>query len=467
MLRSGVQRGLLIGKRLQSSFAHQARDVLTHQDATLSEIKNGVRVISVSNNKPVTTLGVWIDSGSRYETEGTNGVAKVLEQLLYKGSAKRSSKQLQQDLAKYGARLNSYTNREQTVFLVQVENQNVEPVAEILGDVLRNPKIDAADVEAAKQVVLKQLEEVETNYEEVAWDYLHLTAFQDTPLGLSPYGTSDSIKSIDRQQVIDFADDHYKGDRIVIGAVGALSHGQVESFSQRFFGDISNEYKQRIPPPLGIRFTGSEFQYRDDDIPYLYFNVAVEGVPAGHPDALALQLATQLTGQWDITHGTDINAPSKAVQNISQLHGLKSYEPFSVNYADTGLFGARIVVDGHHQDDATAAVSAIQRQWKHQATGLTDEEVDRAKKQLATVLLGQLQNGTNLANYLATQVLHTSEAVQYGELEERIRKLTASNVREAISRHVYDRDLAVSGVGKTEALPSYIQLRYAQSWWRL
>lgn len=75
-----------------------------------------------------------------------------------------------------------------------------------------------------------------------------------------------------------------------------------------------------------------------------------------------------------------------------------------MNYSDTGLFGLRFTVLGDSQDDAHEVVSLVQRQWKHAAVGLTDEEVDRAKNQLRTVLLGQLEDGAALAHSIATRV---------------------------------------------------------------
>jgi processing peptidase subunit beta len=97
-------------------------------------------------------------------------------------------------LGKYGARLNSFTSRDQTVYLVQVVNENVEKVMDILADVLRNSKLSAEDVEIEKQLLLKQLDEVEHNQEEVVWDMLHASAYQGTTMALSPYGKTDAIK---------------------------------------------------------------------------------------------------------------------------------------------------------------------------------------------------------------------------------------------------------------------------------
>jgi processing peptidase subunit beta len=93
-----------------------------------------------------------------------------------------------------------------------------------------------------------------------------------------------------REEVVNFAEDHYKGCRIVIAAAGGVDHAQINSFAAKNFGDLNNEYKRKIPVPRGVRFTGSEFIYRDDSMPYMWGIVAVEGVGYAHSDALALKV---------------------------------------------------------------------------------------------------------------------------------------------------------------------------------
>jgi len=432
-----------------------------------SELPNALRIATVTNSHPTSTIGVYVDSGSRYELESNNGVAMLLEHLIYKGTQKRTAKQLETELGKYGARLSSFTSRDNIVYLVQVVNENVDKVMDILADVLRNSKITAEDVEVEKQVLLKQLNEIEENQEEVVWDMLHASAYQGTGMALSPYGRTEALKSLTREDVINFADDHFKGSRVVIAAAGGIDHAQINSFAAKHFGDLDNTYKRAYPQPRGVRFTGSEFVYRDDSMPSMHAAIAVEGVSLAHPDALALKLAAQYVGQWDPTHLTSLNSPVKAIQQICALPGLKSYEAFSVNYTDTGLFGVRFVTNGHLMDESMAITSAFQKQWKHLATSVTDEELDRTKHQLRTNLFTQLSDNATLTHWLATETFAKGEPSSVAALEERIRKLEASDVREAMSRHVYDRDLTSAGSGRTEAMPAYLMLRYSQSWWRL
>jgi len=466
MLRNALRRGVC-SIRLSSAFPRQASDYLQHSETTFSQLPNALRVATVNNSHPTSTIGVYIDSGSRFENENNNGVASLLEHLIYKGTAKRSAKQLEAELGKHGARLNSFTSRDQTVYLVQVVNENVEKVFEILADVLRNSRFSAEDVEVEKQILLQQLAEVEENQEEVVWDMLHSTAYQGTPMSLSPYGKTDTINSLTREDVADFADDHYKGSRMVIAAAGGVDHLQIDSLASKYFGDLSNEYKRKMPHPRGVRFTGSEFVYRDDTMPYMWAAVAVEGVSAGHPDALALKLASQFVGQWDHSHGSSYNSPNPTVQRIHTLPGLKSFDSFSVNYTDTGLFGVRFITTGEDMEHALDAVGTVQRQWKHLATSVVDNEIDRTKHQLRTNLLSQLSDNTGITHWLATETLAKGEPSSLSTLEKNIRKLDASAVREAMSRYVYDRDLSAAGIGRTECMPAYLVMRYKQSWWRL
>lgn len=253
---------------------------------------------------------------------------------------------------------------------------------------------------------------------------------------------------------------------MVLSGVGGISHEQLAGFGEKYFGDLSNNYDRKIADFGGVRFTGSEFRYRDDTLPYMYGAIAVEGVPASSPDALPLQVASTLVGSWDHTR-VGLNSPNKLVQKLSIEPALRSYQSFNINYNSTGLFGFQFVASGEDMENIFGIVRKIQREWKHLSTGVTDEEVDRAKNQIKAELLSVTDDSTRFADVLARDVLNTGKATQLDELERAIQKVDAGSIREAVSRNVYDRDIACAGVGRTEAWPNYAQVRYGMSWWRL
>jgi len=333
--------------------------------------------------------------------------------------------------------------------------------------VMRNTKLDSQAIEEKRAVLLKRLEEKEQDRRETLMEMLHMTAFQGNPMAMSPDGNDKTIKSITREQISNFADDHYKPVRMVLTGVGGVDHAKLEGLAQKYFGDLDNQYKRQTATQGSVRFTGSEFLYRDDNIPYAYGAVAVEGVPRGHLDELALKIGSMYVGGWDRSQAASHNYPNTLAQEVTGNHEIEAFNSFSLNYANAGLFGVSVVCHGEVDEPIAEFMASVLDQWKRLCYGVTEEELDRAKNALKTNLFEQLESNTGLANHTATEVLATGKMTPLHVLERKIHYTDASAVREAMSRHIYDRDVAVAGLGKTEAWTQYYMLRSAMSWWRL
>ena len=143
-------------------------------------------------------MGVWIDAGSRYESDATNGAAHFLEHMAFKGTAARDTRQLEQEVEDMGGHLNAYTSREQTCYYARVFSGDVPAAVDILSDILQNSKLDEAAIERERDVILREMQEVEGVPEEVVFDHLHATAFQQTPLGRTILGPAANVKSLTR-----------------------------------------------------------------------------------------------------------------------------------------------------------------------------------------------------------------------------------------------------------------------------
>ncbi|VDK59646.1 unnamed protein product [Anisakis simplex] len=426
-----------------------AREVLSSlPDSEISSLKNGFRTASESNARPTATVGVWIDAGSRFETEENNGVANFFEHMLYKGTAKKSKTELEKQLESIGARLNSYTSREHTALFAQCLSKDVDQVVALIADMIRNCKLDEATIEKERSVILKKLEEAEDDYEGVVFTNLHSAAFQGTPLAKSITGQTEVIKSINGKMLKDFVEDSYKPIRMVLAGVGGVEHAHLAELSEKYFGDMSNDYSRKMPGASGTRFTGSEIRYRDDNIPLMYGAIAVEGVSRSHPDYLPLEVANTFIGSWDRTYGSSVNAPLRLAQKLSLANDLHLYRSFSMNYKDTGLFGIYFVVDGNDHNETLKVVKTVQKEWKHLASGVTEDEVDRVKNMLKTNVFQSFESNAKRVDDIAKQVLDTGKIESMASLERDIESIDKSLVREAVSRHVYDRDIVCSGVGK-------------------
>lgn len=145
----------------------------------MTTLKNGLTVATESSPSAQTaTVGVWIDAGSRAETDSTSGTAHFLEHMAFKGTSKRTQHSLELEVENLGAHLNAYTSREQTVYYAKSFRKDVPAVVDIISDILQRSKLEASAIERERDVILREQQEVDKQHEEVVFDHLHSVAFQ-------------------------------------------------------------------------------------------------------------------------------------------------------------------------------------------------------------------------------------------------------------------------------------------------
>ncbi|MGH0127861.1 UNVERIFIED_CONTAM: hypothetical protein FKN15_032530 [Acipenser sinensis] len=221
--------------RLNRYRASQAASqvVLNVPETKVTPLENGLRVASEDSGLSTCTVGLWIDAGSRYENEKNNGTAHFLEHMAFKGTKKRSQLDLELEIENMGAHLNAYTSWEQTVYYAKAFSKDLPRALEILADIVQNSTLGEAEIERERGVILREMQEVETNLQEVVFDYLHATAYQATALGRTILGPTENIKSINHKDLVEYITTHYKGPRIVLAAAGDRSITCLHLVSER------------------------------------------------------------------------------------------------------------------------------------------------------------------------------------------------------------------------------------------
>merc|ERR1712141_572638 len=232
----------------------------------ISVLDNGMRVATEDSGVPTATVGLWIDTGSRYETAANNGVAHFLEHMAFKGTEKRSQTQLELEVENLGAHLNAYTSREQTVFYAKCLSGDIGQAVEILSDILQNSKFGQQEIERERGVILREMQEVEMNLQEVVFDHLRAVAYQGTPLGRTILGPTANIKSISRDDIVQYIKTHYKGPRMVLAGAGGVNHEELCDLATKHFGKITDKYDAEVPLDLAMRCTGADVRVRDDSM---------------------------------------------------------------------------------------------------------------------------------------------------------------------------------------------------------
>lgn len=430
----------------------------------ITTINNGLRVASEDSGAATATVGLWIDAGSRYETEANNGVAHFLEHMAFKGTAKRSQTDLELEVENLGAHLNAYTSREQTVFYAKCLSKDVPKAVEILADIIQNSKLGESEIERERGVILREMQEVESNLQEVVFDHLHATAYQGTPLGQTILGPTKNIKSIGRNDLSDYISTHYKASRIVLSGSGGVDHKELVKLAESNLGGLENTYDGKPPTVTSCRFTGSEIRVRDDSLPLAHVAIAVEGCGWTDQDNVPLMVANTLIGAWDRSQGGGVNNASTLARHSAESNLCHSFQSFNTCYKDTGLWGIYFVCDPLQCD---TMLFNVQTEWMRLCTMITEGEVERAKNLLKTNMLLQLDGTTPICEDIGRQILCYNRRIPLHELEARINSVTVQNIRDVCMKYIYDRCPAVAAVGPVEALPEYGRIRSSMYWLRV
>uniref|UniRef100_H2ZL90 Mitochondrial-processing peptidase subunit beta n=1 Tax=Ciona savignyi TaxID=51511 RepID=H2ZL90_CIOSA len=442
-------------RRMQSN---QAAVKVNTPETRVTQLANGLRVASEDSGISTCTVGLWIDAGSRYETNENNGTAHFLEHMAFKGTANRSQLDLELEVENMGAHLNAYTSREQTVYYAKAFSKDLPRAVEILSDIIQNSTLGEAEIERERGVILREMEEIEQNQQEVVFDYLHSTAYQGTSLGLTILGPSENIKKINRDDLVKYIKQHYNPSRMVLAAAGGVEHDKLVNLAKEFFGTtVSNDSYEATPLKLApCTFTGSDLRHRNDHMPYVHVAMAVEGVGWEHPDTIPLMVANQIIGSWDRSSTNGAHFPNPLVRRMAREGLCVSFQSFNTLYTDTGLWGIYFVSDNENIYDCTIRV---QDEWMRLCTELTDLEVSRATNTLLTNMALMLDGTTPICEDIGRQMLCYGRRIPWPEMARRIAYINVNDVKKVLGKYVWDACPAVASIGPTEALPDYSNIR--------
>eukprot|EP00928_Gymnodinium_smaydae_P088717 TRINITY_DN7277_c0_g1_i1.p1 TRINITY_DN7277_c0_g1~~TRINITY_DN7277_c0_g1_i1.p1 ORF type:complete len:478 (+),score=110.02 TRINITY_DN7277_c0_g1_i1:85-1518(+) len=468
-----IRRRLFQSARGRRSLAPRAaafssENLLAHAPTQVTRLSNGLRVASQRTADETLTVGVWIDAGSRFETKENNGTAHFLEHMAFKGTRRRTRIQLEQEIENMGGHLNAYTSREQTVYYAKCFKDDLRQGVDILSDILQNSTLDQHSLDFERGVILREMEEVEKTTEEVIFDRLHLTAFHDSPLGYTILGPVENIQSITRDQLREYIQRNYASDHMVLAAAGPVDHAQFVAHANDLFGGFK-------PRPAGgsaaaeaetadrPKFCGAELLYRSNEPEggLAHFAVGYEGVAWTHPDSITLMVMQSIIGNYKRGEGLippklSGNRLTTAIADNLESGLAESFAAFNTCYKDTGLFGFYAQAE---EQGVESTIGELLHGFTSLGHTVTEEEVNRGKRQLKTMLFGSLDSTTAIAEDIGRQLLVYGRRIPILELAQRIDAVDAAAVRRVAQKHLVDADIALTALGPLDKLPPLAKLR--------
>uniref|UniRef100_A0A2K5RCP7 Peptidase M16 N-terminal domain-containing protein n=1 Tax=Cebus imitator TaxID=2715852 RepID=A0A2K5RCP7_CEBIM len=274
------------------------RRTATFSQTRVSKLNNGLHVASEQSSQPTCTVGVWIDVGSRFETEKNNRAGYFVEHLAFKGTKNWPGSALEKEVESIGAHLNH------TAYYIKALSKDLPKVGEILGDTVQNCSLEDSQIEKERDAILREMQKNEASVRDMVFDYLHATAFQGTSLAQAVEGTSENVRKLSRADLTEYLSRHYWAPQMVLAVAGGVEHQLLLDLAQKHLGDISWQYPEdAVPTFTPCRFTGSEIHHHDDTLPLAHVAIAVEGPGWASPDNVALQVANAIISHYDRTYG--------------------------------------------------------------------------------------------------------------------------------------------------------------------
>ena len=362
------------------------------------------------------SLGVWVTCGSRNEAADEHGISHFLEHMAFKGTARRTARQIAEEIEAVGGDLNAGTGVETTAYYARVLKADIALGLDVLADILSHPSFDPDEITREKNVIIQEIGAVEDTPDDLVFEHLQATAFAGQPVGRSILGTQATVRSFDAKRLRAYLGRNYRAPGMVVAAAGAVDHDEVVAEAERRFGDF-------IGPDAGApepaRFKGGTFVEKQD-LEQVHIALALEGVPQRDASIYSLQVFTNVLGG---------GMSSRLFQEVRELRGLcYSIYAFHAPYSDTGMFG---LYAGTDAIDAPELMQVVVDQLVDAADTITEAEISRAKAQMKAGLLMALESSGARAEQLARQMIVHGRPIPLDEIVAKVDAVTVESARAA------------------------------------
>jgi predicted Zn-dependent peptidase len=407
-----------------------------HQITTLD---SGVRVVTerVPSVRSV-ALGFWIATGSAAEQEEEAGISHLLEHMLFRGTDRFGSEEIDQIFDGMGAEINAGTDKEATSLYTRVLDRHLERAFDVMGDMLWRPAFGELGTE--REVVLEEIAMYEDDPQDRVFDLLGRAVFGEHPLGRPVIGTAEVIGAATREQLTAFHGERYRPQRIVIAAAGSVEHDELVAMAHKAQGTSRSAQAPAAPPAEGSDAL-PEFERR---VRFLekdteQYHVCVGGAGIAHDDErrFALRVLEGVLG------GT---SSSRLFQEVRERRGLAySVFCFSNLYAHTGEVGLYVGTRAENLDEAIAVVGKeLERCVEDPAS---EEELTRSRENLKGRVVLSLESTGARMSRLGGSLLHDMPILSVDEVIERIDSVTLADLQELADEMFITGNLSVAGVG--------------------
>jgi predicted Zn-dependent peptidase len=383
----------------------------------LTTLPNGLRVASRHMPSVETAaVGLYADTGSRYELARLNGIAHLFEHMVFKGAGGRSAREISEAIEDVGGDLNASTDRDATNFMASVMAEHISLGVELISDMILRPHFTAAELEREKDVVLQELGEARDTPNDIIFDDLQAAAFGDQPLGRSVLGDEESIESITVEDLHDWRRSQYRTGSLALVAAGKVDHDALVELAEARFIDLPGG-TNLAPEPA--HFTGGDRVGRTSS-DQAHLALGFSGPGQLDEDYYAARFFADAVGG---------GMSSRLFQQLREDRGL-AYSVYAslCPWRDAGMFS---IYAATARRQSAAAAQLIEEIVTDAVDTITAREVERVRTQAKAGLLMSMESPWGQAHYVARQLSIHGRLVEPAEVIAELATVTLEDVRSA------------------------------------
>src|SRR6266542_2780824 len=386
------------------------------------------------------TAGIWVRRGSRHETPELNGICHFIEHAVFKGTQRRTARDIAVESDRLGGHLDAFTTHEMTGFAVKVADRSLPEAFDLLADLLAHPRFDQNDLEREQKVILEEMKMVEDTPDELLGQLFNAAYFPGHPLGRPIEGTESTVSSFDHNTISTYHAQEFSVANLVVAAAGNVDHDRLVDLVEISLGnsatenDVASSQAAEQPPtpaaPILIE--------QKKELEQAHLIVAAPWPDAKSNDRYAASLLASVVGG-----GTS----SRWWQTIREERGLAySVGAGGSTFSDVGVFTIYAGTSPEHLDEVLDLSLAEMRRVV--AESVPEEELKLAKDQaISSILLGLESSSARVSALARQQIIH-GRRISTAETIEKIEAATAEDLRRVAREYFTSESLGFGALGK-------------------
>jgi len=390
----------------------------------ITELPNGIRIVSERIDSVRSfSLGFWFDVGSRDEDKANNGISHFLEHMFFKGTKKRTPKQIAEDVESLGGYLNAFTSKEHTCFYGRGLDVHIEKIFEVLADMLQYSVFKPSEIKKESSVVIDELNDIEDSPEELIFDKFETNLFPTDPLGYTIIGTEKNLKNFCQKDLFSYIKDKYKFNNFLIAASGQVKHEDLVKFAKKYitkdFG--YSDYKR----PQSKEAAAKNLFFKKD---IQQAHIIMGRTAPGYKEKMRTKVSV-------LSHILGEGSSSRLFQTVREKNGIAyQINSFLNSFNDISTMG---VYFSTNEKSAHKAESLILNEFKKmRSKKISTEELDRAKNFLKGNIIMSLENTTNRMIRNAQSLIYHNRIKTVDETIKEIESVTREDVLELSNQYL-------------------------------